>query len=134
MTIFTHTDTVRDNELDAQGIVNHANYFIYLAHCRHQHIRSLGIDFVALHLQGFDLVLVKTNTHFKKPLFSGNIYQVTSKIEKESPIRYVFHQTIIRLSDQALVLTSENTTSCIDRKRNRPKFPDFLTQLLANPQ
>ena len=38
---------VRDNEIDIQGVVNNANYFIYMAHARHKFLSEiLKFDFI----------------------------------------------------------------------------------------
>lgn len=67
---------VRDNEIDVQGIVNNANYFIYMQHARHKHLKSLGLNFEQMHRDGFDLVLVHTEITFKAPLKSGDEFIV----------------------------------------------------------
>jgi len=48
---------VRDNELDAQGIVNNANYMIYLSHARHKHGELLGINHTNFACKGLNLVI-----------------------------------------------------------------------------
>ena len=40
---------VRDYELDAEGIVNNANYLHYLEHTRHQFCCEYGISFAEMH-------------------------------------------------------------------------------------
>ena len=42
---------VRDNELDIQGVVNNANYFIYMAHAR-QYIHEIGLNFAEMAQSG----------------------------------------------------------------------------------
>ncbi|MBV8803209.1 MAG: acyl-CoA thioesterase, partial [Gammaproteobacteria bacterium] len=39
---------VRDNEIDMQGIVNNANYFIYFAHARHTFLKEIGVSFAKM--------------------------------------------------------------------------------------
>ena len=51
--IFSIEMQVRDYELDAEGIVNNANYLHYLEHTRHQFCTQNGISFAELprHIQ-----------------------------------------------------------------------------------
>lgn len=122
---------VRDNETDLQGIVNNANYFIYMAHARHKHMRALGIDFNAMHQLGFDLVLVHTDITFKTSLKSGDEFIVTSQLKLSSRIRLDFEQEVIRKVDSKVVASAINTGVCLDIKRNRPVMPDFLKIVLT---
>jgi acyl-CoA thioester hydrolase len=43
---------VRDYECDLSGIVNNAVYQNYLEHTRHVYLKSSGLDFAALEMQG----------------------------------------------------------------------------------
>ena len=47
---------VRDNELDAQGIVNNANYMNYLSHARHKHALELNINHTEFAQKNLNLV------------------------------------------------------------------------------
>jgi len=129
--IFQWEDTVRDNETDLQGIVNNANYFIFMAHARHQHLKALGVDFAEYHNRGYNLVLVKTEMEFKDSLKSGDEYIVTSKIEAQGKIRILFLQEVIRKSDNKVVTKAVNTATCLSIKKGRPEIPDDLKQQLG---
>lgn len=85
---------VRDYELDAQGIVNNSVYFNYMEHARHQLLRERGIDFVELHRDGVDPVVVNATIDFKSPLRSGERFEVRTSVRKKGMIRYQFHQEI----------------------------------------
>jgi acyl-CoA thioester hydrolase len=121
---------VRDNETDLQGIVNNANYFIYMAHTRHKHLKVLGIDFAEVTQQGYNLVLVHTDISFKDSLRSGDRFSVTSKIETKGKIRVSFIQKVIREFDKKVVAEATNTATCIHTQTGRPKFPEEIRRLL----
>ncbi|MCS5709982.1 acyl-CoA thioesterase [Candidatus Berkiella aquae] len=78
-----------------QGIVNNAVYLNYFEHARHEYLHSIGLDFKALLLQNIVLVATRVEVDYKRSLKSGDIFSVTVNIEKSSPIRYVFEQTIM---------------------------------------
>jgi acyl-CoA thioester hydrolase len=129
--VFTWEDEVRDNEVDLQGIVNNSNYFVYMAHARHKHLKSLGIDFEKMYQDGYNLVLISTEINFKNSLKSGDWFIATSKIETEGRIKFVFIQEIIRKSDSKVVVSARNVGTCVDIKKNRPFFPDELRKTLG---
>lgn len=100
--IFTHELKVRDYECDVQGHVNNANYQHYFEVARHEFLEKVGLNFHELHLQGVDAVVASVHIRYKIPLLGMDEFKCTiSKIEKVS-VKYIFHQEIIRLKDNAL--------------------------------
>jgi acyl-CoA thioester hydrolase len=120
---------VRDYECDLQGIVNNANYQHYLEHARHVYIKKLGIDFAELHQQGVDLVVARIEMAFKTPLKSNDLFEVTVSLKKEG-IRWVFHQDIIRLPDQKMVVKAKVDTVALVNGRLSDYQP--LNEALAS--
>ncbi len=129
--IYVHQDEVHDSELDLQGIVNNANYFKYMEHCRHKHIKSLGIDFHDLHKQGYDLLLANAELSFKGSLRSGDQYLVTSRIEYNGKLRFKIYQEVIRKSDNKVIVDAINTATCVEHKTGQPKMPEELKVILS---
>jgi acyl-CoA thioester hydrolase len=127
--IYTWEGEVRDNETDLQGIVNNANYFVYMAHTRHKHLKMLGIDFAEVTKRGYNLVLVHTDISFRDSLKSGDLFSVTSKIETQGKVRVAFLQKVIRISDKKVVAEATNTTTCIHAQTGRPRFPEEIREL-----
>ena len=103
---FTLAFEVRDYECDLQGIVNNAVYQNYLEHTRHQHLKSVGIDFAQLHEQGLDPIVYRIEIDYKKPLKSGDLFSVSSTVEREGNIKFVFHQQIYK-NETELVLKAK---------------------------
>jgi acyl-CoA thioester hydrolase len=126
---YIHEDEVRDNETDLQGIVNNANYFIYMAHTRHKHIKALGIGFADLHNNGYNLVASEANIKYKTPLIAGDKYIVTSKVAPSGKIRLIFEHEILRKSDNRKVAVGTLTATCLSIATGRPKFPDEIKKL-----
>lgn len=118
---------VRDNEIDAQGVVNNSNYYIYFAHARHTFLKELGISFAEMSEQKQFLFLTSSTIEFKKPLVAEDTFYVTCKLVPEGNIRFAFEQEIRKLPDDVLVAKSVNIGACIDgNNRNRPYIPDIL--------
>ena len=119
---------VRDYECDLQGVVNNAVYLNYLEHTRHQYLRSRGIDFAALHEAGCDLIMTRSEVDFKGSLRSGDQFVVLVSLGRESRLRFVFHQMVLRLADRTAILDARIIgTGLID---GRPGLPDVLQSLM----
>ena len=110
--------SVRDYEVDLQGIVNNAVYQHYLEHARHEFLISRKIDFAALHKQGNDLIVVRIEMDYKYPLKSRDKFKVTLRVKKEGPLKVIFEQTIVRLPDRKMIVAARVTGVCL--KDGRP--------------
>ncbi len=119
---------VRDYECDLQGVVNNAVYQNYLEHCRHEYLKTLGIDFAELTGQGVHLVLVRAELDYKFPLRSGDRFRVGTTIERVSPLRFAFEQDIFRYPDQRLVLHAKIIGTAVNEK-GRPQLPERLAKI-----
>ena len=129
--VFRHDDEVRDNETDSAGIVNNANYYIYMAHCRHKHVKALGIDFDELKRQGYNLVVAEANIKFKSSLVSGDEYFVTCKVITPKAGRFAFEQDVVRKSDGVLVAKGIISATCIIQETGKVTIPDYMKQKLG---
>lgn len=118
--------SVRDYECDLQGVVNNAVYQNYLEHARHEYLKTLGIDFAALAAQGINLVVTRVEIDYKISLTSGDAFVVEVKMERASPVRIVFQQTIYRHPDRKLVVKALVTGTAL-AANGRPKLPSELT-------
>ena len=95
--------SVRDYELDLQGIVNNSVYQNYFEHARHEFLYSRNIDFAALHDQGKDLIVTRAEIDYKYSLRSHDRFRVTVDLAKEGHLKLVFLQTIRRIPDDKLI-------------------------------
>jgi acyl-CoA thioester hydrolase len=131
--LFEHIDEVRDSELDLQGIVNNSNYFVYLEHARHKALKSLGVDFKALHDSGVDLVVSKVTIKFKDSLKSCDNYKITSEFLVISPVRVIVKQEIFNINNNSnnILNNSLNTEAefiitGVNNKTGKIEIPDLL--------
>lgn len=114
---------VRDYECDLQGIVNNAVYQNYLEHCRHKFLLSAGLDFVQMHNEGVDGVVIKAEIEYKFPLKPGDDFYVRLKPARQGRLRIIFIQEIVCKADEKLILKAQITTALT--KNGRP-FPSDL--------
>jgi acyl-CoA thioester hydrolase len=120
---------VRDYECDLQAVVNNAVYQNYLEHARHEFLRARGIDFAEVTAAGINLVVIRAELDYRKPLQSGDRFCVRSHLQKNSRLRFEFHQDIFRLPDETLMLSARVTGTSLNRQ-GRPFVPEFLQKLL----
>lgn len=120
---------VRDNEIDIQGVVNNANYFIYMAHTRHKFLQEvLNVDFIEMAKANQNLFLISANIDFKKALLPNSKFYVTCKLIPEGRIKFAFEQEIRLSTDDTLIATAKNIGVCMDGNKNRPYVPEFITK------
>ena len=128
---FSHIEEfkVRDYECDLQGIVNNAVYQNYLEHARHEFLLTKGINFAELAAQGLNLVVVRAELDYKRPLVSGDAFYVSSTFSMKDRVRFQFQQVIHRRCDdlicvKALIIGTGMSAS------GRPGVPkELLDQL-----
>lgn len=121
--------SVRDYECDMAHVVNNAVYMNYLEHCRHEFLKSLGIDFAELARNNISLIMTRAEVDFKCSLLSGNEFEVSAEMARVSKLRFSFNQQIHRLPDRKLVLEAKIIGSAID-SQGRPRMPEALDKIL----
>ncbi|MDE6668248.1 MAG: acyl-CoA thioesterase [Muribaculaceae bacterium] len=86
---------VRDYELDAEQIVNNANYLHYMEHTRHKFCSDAGLSFIEMHQQGIDAVVRKVEIEYIASLRGNESFLSCLRLERKGP-RFIFHQDIMR--------------------------------------
>lgn len=109
--------TVRDYELDTQGVVNNSTYQNYLEHARHQFLKHIGLNFNQLHDDGTDAIVHKVELEYKRALRGDERFVVRTTAIQKGHVRFVFNQNIYRLPDNELVLKGKVTTAFMNNGR-----------------
>jgi len=121
---------VRDYECDLQGVVNNAVYQNYLEHARHEFLKANQLDFAALAAAGVNLVVVRAELDYKSPLTSSDVFIVNTRLEKMSRLKLAFHQSIVRASDEKLIVTALIIGTAVNNQ-GRPFMPAQLLPLMG---
>jgi len=116
---------VRDYECDMDHVVNNAVYLNYLEHARHELLVTKGLKFGELSRRGISLVVTRIEIDYKGSLTSGDAFVVNTTLERSGRIRFLFNQSIHRLSDQRLMLRAVVTGTALN-ERGRPELPAEL--------
>ncbi len=104
---------VRDYELDAEGIVNNANYLHYLEYTRHCFCKQAGFSFKRMSDEGIVPVVNHIEVDYKTPLRSGDVMVSKLWIERRG-VRFVFCQDIYNKSTGSLVIKANVSVVCIE--------------------
>ncbi len=127
---FTLDLTVRDYELDLEGIVNNSVYLNYLEHARHCFMQKLGLDFSELHKRGIDAVVSRIEIDYLSPLRSGDRFTVGIRLERKGRLRLLFHQTIVKPPGETPVVRALVTATCL--VNGRPRIPEEVDRAITS--
>ena len=109
---YRHKMSVRDYELDFQGVVNNSNYQHYLEHARHEFLKTRGGSMSALHDAGVDPMVSKITIEYKSPLRGGDEFIVGVNMVREGA-KLVFLQDIHNLANDRLVVKARVEVICL---------------------
>jgi acyl-CoA thioester hydrolase len=120
--------SVRDYELDSEGIVNNANYLHYLEHTRHEFCSANGISFAEMQNRGIIPVLNRVEIDYKAPLRSGDCFVSKLWLERRG-VRFVFHQDLFKLSGETVVSA---VVSCVCLENGKLDRGDMLAEIFKD--
>ncbi len=93
---------VRDYEVDAEGIVNNANYLHYMEHTRHEFCEAAGLSFRRMHELGLDPVVSRIEVRYIKSLGLGDSMVSKLGLKRRGPV-FVFTQDIFTPEGEPVV-------------------------------
>lgn len=102
---------VRDYEVDAEGIVNNANYLHYMELTRHEFCEMAGLTFREMHARGLDPVVTKVEITYRNSLGLGDSMVSCLNISRKGP-QFVFQQDIFTPNGNA-VTTATVYVACL---------------------
>lgn len=124
---------VRDYECDLQKVVNNSVYQNYLEHARHEFLLEKGVDFAALAEMGINLMVVRVELDYKRPLTSQDDFYVTVKMQKISRIKYAFIQNIYHKKNDQLMVSGITIGVAVNVK-GRPMALALLDEIALIPR
>lgn len=93
---------VRDYEVDAEGIVNNANYLHYLEHTRHEFCEEAGLSFATMRARGLTPVVSRIDIKYLRPLGLGESMVSKLRLSRRGPV-FVFGQDIFTPDGEPVV-------------------------------
>lgn len=103
---------VRDYEVDAEGIVNNAEYLHYMEHTRHEFCKKAGFSFRDMQNKGIDPVVTRIEVDYKHSLGLGDEMISCLNISRKGPL-FLFHQDIYKI-DGTLSVSGVIKIACLE--------------------
>ena len=121
---------VRDYEVDAEGIVNNANYLHYLEVTRHEFCEHAGFSFREMHSRGLDPVCTHIDIRYVRPLGLGDSMVSKLSLSRRGPV-FVFRQDIFNMAGEPVVKAVVDIASFRNGRLSRGEelaeiFKDYL--------
>lgn len=123
---------IRYGETDQMGVVHHGNYPSFLEMGRIEWLRSLGISYKQMELDGIMLPVISLALNFKMSACYDDIITVKTTLKKIPAVKIEFDYEIV--NEEGEVLTTANTVlAFINMETKRPtRCPQFILDKLQN--
>lgn len=128
--IFEIEIKVREYELDAEGIVNNANYLHYLELTRHEFCEQQGIPFKKMTEIGIVPVLSRAEIDYINPLRAGDVMVSKLNLSRKGP-KFIFSQDIFKKDGSPVVHAVISVVTLENGKLSRgERLASFFTEYL----
>ena len=122
---------VRYSETDQMGVVYHGNYAQFFEMGRTEWLRSLGVTYKDMEMNGIILPVVSLNLTFIKSALYDDILTIHTFLKKEPMVKIEFNYEIKNQLDE-LICTGNSVLAFIDTKNMKPtRCPDYLLKGLG---
>ena len=122
---------VRYSETDQMGVVYHGNYAQFFEIGRTEWLRSLGVTYKDMEMNGIILPVVSLNLIFIKSALYDDILTIHTYLKKEPMVKIEFNYEIKNQLDE-LICTGSSVLAFINSKNMKPtRCPDYLLKGLG---
>ena len=122
---------VRYSETDQMGVVYHGNYAQFFEMGRTEWLRSLGVTYKDMELNGIILPVVSINLTFIKSALYDDILTIHTFLKKEPMVKIEFNYEIKNQLDE-LICTGSSVLAFMNSKNMKPtRCPDYLLKGLG---
>ena len=119
---------VRYAETDAQGVVYHANYLVYMEAARGAFTRDHGYPYQAMEAAGINLVVVDAKLRYRASAGYDDLLTVRVRIRRLRGKVVTFEYRVELAETRRLLVTGETTHVCVDRSFRPMAIPDEVVQ------
>lgn len=122
---------VRYSETDQMGVVYHGNYAQFFEMGRTEWLRSLGVTYKDMEINGIILPVVSLNLTFIKSALYDDILTIHTFLKKEPMVKIEFNYEIKNQLDE-LICTGSSVLAFMHSKNMKPtRCPDYLLKGLG---
>jgi acyl-CoA thioester hydrolase len=117
---------VRYYETDGQGVVHHANYFVYFEQARVAMLKAMGHDYADLERDGVFLVVHSIACKYHRPARFGDRLRIQTRVVKATMARIEHGYKVFVGS--SLIAEASSTIACVDREGNIRRMPEHIVR------
>ena len=121
---------VRYSETDQMGVVYHANYFVWFEVGRTDLLRRAGWSYRELEAEGVSLPVIQAHCEYRLPARYDDELEIRTKGVVLTHVRVEFTYQIIRIADDALLVTGHTVHAALDRDGRPCRLPARVRALL----
>ncbi len=118
--------TVYMEDVDAEGIVYHANYLKYVERARTEILAKMGMSLHGSLAAGRLFLVHEMNIKWRRPARLGDQLEVRTTWERSSPFRATFRQDVYRGDERAPLVLAVVQVVTVDPKGTLLELPDRL--------
>ncbi|MGH1490748.1 MAG: acyl-CoA thioesterase [Acidimicrobiales bacterium] len=122
--------TVRFNEIDPYGHVNHSVYFTYLEVGRTEALAACGMPLRVMAERGYQLVVTHIDARFRLAAMMGEKLQIETEISELRRASGTWTQRVMRGDD--VLVTADVTAGVTDSTGKPCKPPEWLFPALES--
>ncbi|MDX1443924.1 MAG: tol-pal system-associated acyl-CoA thioesterase [Gammaproteobacteria bacterium] len=117
-------------DTDAGGVVFYANYLKFMERARTEWLRSMGVEQQQLiETEDALFAIVNVNINYRKPARLDDLLNVTVRIDDIGHSSIMFHQQVIRESDNTVLVEGSVKAACLSASKFRPRaIPSFIKE------
>jgi len=117
---FSTETNVRFAETDAQGIVHHANYFVWFELARVDYLQQFAHGYQALQAEGYEATVVEGHARYVVPARFGDRIRIWTRCVGVKGARFRYEYALERVTDGVLIADGWTSHACVDAKTLRP--------------
>jgi len=114
---------VRYAETDAQAVVHHSSYVIYMEEARSHYARSRGQSYVDFEATGHFLVVTELEVRYLAPARYGDLLRTRCWIEEMKSRKVIFAYEISNPQTGKVLVTARTIHICVDREGSLRVIP-----------
>lgn len=124
---------VRYAETDAQRIVHHAEYLVYMEEARCELVRTLGLPYKLLEERGLNLVVTGADLRYKAPAVYDDLLRVRARVSRVRSREVTFEYRIEHTESGRLLVEGATRHVFVDRNHKVVSGPEWAVAGLLGP-
>ncbi len=117
---------VRYAETDAQRIVHHANYLVYMEEARTELVRALGVPYKEMEERGFNIVVAGAECSFRAAAVFDDLIRVRTRVERVRSREVSFQFRLEDALDGRLLAEGRTRHVFVDRSGKVISGPEWI--------